>query len=88
MKKRNPAVLAPLLPLTFIVGYMYDMGYGSKLERMKGKGREVFMHACRSDNNQIHVITYTCVCVSLMLATFSLLPQMKLTESWIMKKPC
>ncbi|XP_025110919.1 plasminogen receptor (KT)-like isoform X2 [Pomacea canaliculata] len=41
MKKRNPAVLAPLLPLTFIVGYMYDMGYGSKLERMKDEADRI-----------------------------------------------
>ncbi|KAK7474287.1 hypothetical protein BaRGS_00034479 [Batillaria attramentaria] len=34
-KKRNPAPLVPLVPLTFIVGYLYDMAYGSKMDRMR-----------------------------------------------------
>lgn len=33
---KKPVALVPLLPLTFIVGYLGDMAYGSKLERIKG----------------------------------------------------
>ncbi|XP_076462925.1 plasminogen receptor (KT)-like [Babylonia areolata] len=34
-RRRNPAALVPLVPLTFIVGYMYDLGYGSKVDRIR-----------------------------------------------------
>lgn len=36
-KSKNPKVLIPLVPLTFIVGYIGDLAYGSKMDRMKGK---------------------------------------------------
>jgi hypothetical protein len=34
-RSRNPKVMAPLLPLTFIVGYQADLAYGTKLNRIK-----------------------------------------------------
>ncbi|NWI18738.1 PLRKT protein, partial [Crypturellus soui] len=37
IKKKNPAVLLPVVPLSFIFAYQYDMGYGTMLQRMKGK---------------------------------------------------
>ncbi|KAK7100307.1 plasminogen receptor (KT)-like [Littorina saxatilis] len=40
-KKRNPVALVPLFPLTFIVGYMYDMGYGSKVDRMRAEADRI-----------------------------------------------
>ncbi|XP_075263475.1 plasminogen receptor (KT)-like [Convolutriloba macropyga] len=33
-RSRNPAALAPLLPLTFLVGYQADLSYGSKMTRI------------------------------------------------------
>lgn len=38
MKTRNPAVLIPLIPLSFVLGYQYDMTKGNKMERILGKG--------------------------------------------------
>ncbi|XP_060081024.1 plasminogen receptor (KT)-like [Ylistrum balloti] len=35
MKKRNPGVIAPLLPLTFVFMYQGDMAYGDKLVRIR-----------------------------------------------------
>ena len=35
-KMRKPAILVPALPLTFIVAYIGDMAYGSKMTRIKG----------------------------------------------------
>ena len=37
LKGKNKAIMGPLLPLTFILGYQYDLAYGSKMERMRGK---------------------------------------------------
>ncbi|NWT61849.1 PLRKT protein, partial [Erythrocercus mccallii] len=37
IKRKNPAVLLPMLPLSFVFAYHYDMGYGTLLQRIKGK---------------------------------------------------
>ena len=34
-KTKKPQLLAPLLPLSFGVGYLYDMCYGTQLERIR-----------------------------------------------------
>ncbi|NWI68565.1 PLRKT protein, partial [Todus mexicanus] len=36
IKKKNPGILLPILPLSFVFAYHYDMGYGTLLQRMKG----------------------------------------------------
>ncbi|KFV01184.1 Plasminogen receptor (KT), partial [Pterocles gutturalis] len=36
IKKKNLGVLLPIVPLSFILAYQYDMGYGTLLERIKG----------------------------------------------------
>ncbi|NWW72179.1 PLRKT protein, partial [Climacteris rufus] len=36
IKRKNPAVLLPMLPLSFVLSYQYDMGYGTLLQRIKG----------------------------------------------------
>ncbi|KAL2294403.1 hypothetical protein Nmel_008133, partial [Mimus melanotis] len=36
VKRKNPAVLLPILPLSFVFCYQYDMGYGTLLQRIKG----------------------------------------------------
>ncbi|XP_063721786.1 plasminogen receptor (KT)-like [Symsagittifera roscoffensis] len=33
-RSRKPAVVAPLLPLTFLVGYQADLAYGTKMKRI------------------------------------------------------
>ena len=43
MKTKRPAVVAPLLPLTFIVGYQADLAYGSKMNRIKGEAENILM---------------------------------------------
>lgn len=40
---KNPAALAPLLPLTFIVGYQGDAAYGSKMNRIKSEAENILM---------------------------------------------
>lgn len=40
-KTKKPVTLVPLLPLTFIVGYLGDMAYGSKLERIKAEAGRI-----------------------------------------------
>ncbi|NXM16530.1 PLRKT protein, partial [Ploceus nigricollis] len=36
IKRKNPAVLLPIPPLSFVFSYHYDMGYGTLLQRIKG----------------------------------------------------
>ena len=34
VRTKNPAVISPLIPLTFVVGYQADMAMGNKMERI------------------------------------------------------
>ncbi|XP_061168111.1 ribonuclease H1-like isoform X2 [Saccostrea echinata] len=40
-KGKSKGLIAPLLPLTFILGYQYDLAYGSKMERMRQEADRV-----------------------------------------------
>lgn len=37
IKRKKPALLIPIVPLSFIFAYQCDLGYGTLLQRMKGK---------------------------------------------------
>ncbi|XP_062455406.1 plasminogen receptor (KT) [Rhea pennata] len=41
IKKKNPGVLLPIVPLSFIFAYQYDMGYGTMLQRVKGEAENI-----------------------------------------------
>ncbi|NXP79760.1 PLRKT protein, partial [Ramphastos sulfuratus] len=41
IKKKNPGILVPIVPLTFVLAYQYDMGYGTLLQRMKGEAENI-----------------------------------------------
>ncbi|XP_068785237.1 plasminogen receptor (KT) isoform X2 [Struthio camelus] len=41
IKKKNPRLLLPIVPLSFIFAYQYDMGYGTMLQRMKGEAENI-----------------------------------------------
>ncbi|NWZ64834.1 PLRKT protein, partial [Acrocephalus arundinaceus] len=41
IKRKNPAVLLPILPLSFVFSYHYDMGYGTLLQRIKGEAKNI-----------------------------------------------
>lgn len=43
LRTKRPAVIAPLLPLTFMVGYQADLAYGSKLNRIKSEAENIMM---------------------------------------------
>lgn len=36
-KTKHPGMIAPLVPLTFLVGYQADMAMGNKMERILSK---------------------------------------------------
>ena len=36
IKSKQPAVIAPLVPLSFLFGYQADMALGNKMERILG----------------------------------------------------
>ena len=38
-KTRKPGIIVPFLPLTFIVSYLGDMAYGTKMKRIRGEMR-------------------------------------------------
>nr|KAF6486561.1 plasminogen receptor with a C-terminal lysine [Rousettus aegyptiacus] len=40
IKRKKPAFLVPLVPLSFVFIYQYDLGYGTLLQRMKDEGLE------------------------------------------------
>ncbi|KAM6170519.1 plasminogen receptor (KT) [Rhynchocyon petersi] len=41
IKKKKPAFLFPIVPLSFVLTYQYDLGYGTLLQRMKGEAENV-----------------------------------------------
>ncbi len=38
MRTKKPGFIAPLVPFTFVVGYLADMAWGNKMERIIGEG--------------------------------------------------
>lgn len=40
-KSRKPGILVPFLPLTFIVGYLGDMAYGTKMDRIRAEATHI-----------------------------------------------
>lgn len=41
MRLKKPAFLLPIVPLSFIFTYQYDLGYGTLLQRMKGEAEDI-----------------------------------------------
>ncbi|XP_065099641.1 plasminogen receptor (KT) [Paramisgurnus dabryanus] len=51
MKKRRPALFAPVIPLGFIMAYQVDMAYGSLIHRM----REEAEHIMGSESDRLEM---------------------------------
>ncbi|NXU52652.1 PLRKT protein, partial [Turnix velox] len=41
LKKKNPGFLLPVIPLSFIFAYQYDMGYGTLIQRIKVEAENI-----------------------------------------------
>ncbi|XP_030048234.1 plasminogen receptor (KT) [Microcaecilia unicolor] len=41
VKRKRPGLFIPIIPLSFIFAYQYDMGYGTLLQRMKGEAEKL-----------------------------------------------
>ncbi|XP_015470730.1 plasminogen receptor (KT) isoform X2 [Parus major] len=41
IKRKNPAVLLQILPLSFVFSYHYDVGYGTLLQRIKDEAENI-----------------------------------------------
>lgn len=41
LKRKKPAFLVPIVPLSFIFTYQYDLGYGTLLQRMKSEAEDI-----------------------------------------------
>ncbi|XP_028911884.1 plasminogen receptor (KT) [Ornithorhynchus anatinus] len=41
IKNKKPFLFFPLIPLSFVFAYEYDMGYGTLLQRMKGEAENI-----------------------------------------------
>ncbi|XP_045628428.1 plasminogen receptor (KT) isoform X1 [Ursus americanus] len=41
IRRKKPAFLFPIIPLSFIFTYQYDLGYGTLLQRMKGEAENI-----------------------------------------------
>ncbi|XP_077201087.1 plasminogen receptor (KT) [Paroedura picta] len=46
IKKKKPGLFLPMVPLSFIFAYQYDMSYGSLLQRMKGEAENILDADC------------------------------------------
>nr|XP_020657226.1 plasminogen receptor (KT) isoform X2 [Pogona vitticeps] len=46
VKKKKPGLFLPLVPLSFILVYQYDMGYGSLLQRIKSEAENILDSEC------------------------------------------
>ncbi|XP_062984621.1 plasminogen receptor (KT) [Elgaria multicarinata webbii] len=46
IKNKKPQLFLPIVPLSFILAYQYDMGYGSLLKRMKGEAENILDTEC------------------------------------------
>ena len=53
VKKGNPAGLIPVFPLSFVCAYQYDMGYGTKMNRIQAEAGRILDEEWRKgDNNR------------------------------------
>ena len=43
-RTKKPTAIAPLLPLTFLVGYQADLAYGSKVNRIKAEAENIMQY--------------------------------------------
>ncbi|KAE8632953.1 hypothetical protein XENTR_v10001725 [Xenopus tropicalis] len=41
VKNKKPALFTPVIPLTFVFAYQFDMGYGTLVTRMKGEAENI-----------------------------------------------
>ncbi|KFO34705.1 plasminogen receptor (KT) [Fukomys damarensis] len=41
IKQKKPVFFIPVVPLSFIFAYQYDLGYGTLLQRMKGEAEDI-----------------------------------------------
>lgn len=41
LKKKNPALIGPLVPLSFVLLFQYDMCYGNMMERIRSAADEL-----------------------------------------------
>jgi hypothetical protein len=44
MKKRAPQFAVPLVPLSFVLAYQYDMAYNGKMERVIAEAEHILEH--------------------------------------------
>ena len=62
-RTKHPLVIAPLIPLTFVVGYQADMAWGNKMERVIGKNKHhtTFQLGRRKPPPPYYVISIHCL---------------------------
>ncbi|XP_020861973.1 plasminogen receptor (KT) [Phascolarctos cinereus] len=51
IKRKQPGLFLPVIPLSFILAYQYDMGYGTLLQRMKGEAESIL----DTENNKLQL---------------------------------
>lgn len=43
-RMKRPAILAPLVPMTFVIGYYADLAYGTKVRRINAEAEMIINH--------------------------------------------
>ena len=46
LRRKQPWILVPLVPLSFVVGYQADLAYGNKMERVLGQPQPILTGIC------------------------------------------
>jgi hypothetical protein len=41
LRRKNPALLGPLLPLSFVFAYQWDLAYGTKMVRIRKEAEKI-----------------------------------------------
>eukprot|EP00490_Sorites_sp_Unknown_P024653 CAMPEP_0114661302 /NCGR_PEP_ID=MMETSP0191-20121206/22173_1 /TAXON_ID=126664 /ORGANISM="Sorites sp." /LENGTH=153 /DNA_ID=CAMNT_0001893311 /DNA_START=84 /DNA_END=545 /DNA_ORIENTATION=+ len=54
-KKRNPAGLIPLLPLSFLLAYQYDMCYGNKMLRVRDEANKILASEWKKGDDNMFI---------------------------------
>lgn len=47
VRTKHPLVIAPMIPLTFVVGYQADLAWGNKMERVIGRYSLALYPGCK-----------------------------------------
>ena len=67
MARKQPWILGPLVPLSFMVAYQADLAYGNKMERVLGQPLLHYVHILLATAAAVCVCLYTAEADSMLV---------------------